>query len=359
MNRREFLRNLGGAAIFSSLPGCAVLRPKKLSSTANDPYLSMVIDCAWRCDEDATLLSSKGIQTIFRYLAEADQPETGLTSKRLTKHEAETLKSAGFAIGSVYQFYSNEKDFAKYMHYGKAVGGESRRFCFQSGLRDARAALVEAEGVEQPNKSAIYFGVDGSMGPSEMHFVKDYFQAIRETVAGKYRIGVYGSGLTAATVLNAKLADFTWLPKSRLWWQTREFFNAGNWSIFQYAHMVPVASAKRIEGIDLNVVNPLIQNIGQWPLGKDYGTAANLRLLKSLRFVKTPTLRLYATPDNRGKVVAEFNGMVARTVTLVGGHAEWPKVQVADEFADLKPHGVSAQGYCDGTQLTKDYSTMP
>ena len=103
---------------------------------------------------------------------------------------------------SVYQ------DSAKYASYFSASEGE----------KDATIALSLAKDLNQPAGSAMYFSVDYDATNPHMASNKEYFSALQsvfDTADVKYKIGVYGNGLTCRIIKDEeKYAEYSWLSHS-------------------------------------------------------------------------------------------------------------------------------------------------
>ena len=132
---------------------------------------------------------------VARYYADAG--EITNVDKILSVKEVESLKGHKIKIVSVYQDSSN------YASYFNASEGE----------KDAIVALSLAKERNQPAGSAIYFAVDYDASYGEMTNIKAYFSAIKSVFDNadvKYKIGVYGNGLTCSTI-KVLYAEYSWL----------------------------------------------------------------------------------------------------------------------------------------------------
>ena len=132
---------------------------------------------------------------VARYYADAG--EILNIDKILSVKEVESLKGHKLEIVSVYQDSSN------YASYFNASEGE----------KDAIVALSLAKERNQTAGSAIYFAVDYDASYGEMTNIKAYFSAIKSVFDNadvKYKIGVYGNGLTCSTI-KGLYAEYSWL----------------------------------------------------------------------------------------------------------------------------------------------------
>jgi Domain of unknown function (DUF1906) len=221
-------------------------------------------------------LRAVGIKTIARYYARINE-ET--TCKSLFPKESDAILKAGFNIITVFQHENSDPE--TFLTKGR-------------GARDARDALALAGANGQPPGSAIYFAVDGVdqtikdaafewrinkggavsqarrkrllradpsfrkhikfyerfrgyhrnafrkgaasvVAADIIPYVEKYFRDLNKVMKadGRYRIGVYGSGLVCKHLLDNKLADFCWLAMSSGWPQSKQFQSSGRWSLVQ------------------------------------------------------------------------------------------------------------------------------
>jgi len=359
ITRRDILRTAALASPFYAANSV-------FADSSKIQLLSPVTDCAWTCQDDAAILKEHGVHAVFRYIAELPQPETGLLSKQLTNAEVTALTNHGISIGTVYQYYSNQKDYDAYHRKNSSTKSRDggRRFCRVNGERDARAAVKEAKELRQPQKSQIYFGVDGSFGSQQMSDVIGYFEGINSIIGSEFKVGVYGSGLTVSTLLQKKgLIHSNWVAKSPKWWGTQSFFNSGKCDLFQYAHMVVVPSFKTIKGVDCNIAFEPLSNFGFW--GSSLPTLAdadNADLAKRLRFIAGSSFTIQEKPTESSPTKLEINNDVdgvvtARTVKVLEDNGAWLKVLFSDEFEPKR--FVTEIGYCKSDLLTPDYGKMP
>jgi hypothetical protein len=136
-------------------------------------------------------------------------------AKNLSAGEATALGAAGIRLVSVWE----------------AAGDLLASFGPAQGARDAADALKLAAAIGQPPGSAIYFAVDFDATAAEIaHEIGGYFAAIRTALAGRYKVGVYGSGLVCATLRDAGQAEYLWLACAGGWAGTSGFTG---WHIHQ------------------------------------------------------------------------------------------------------------------------------
>lgn len=162
------------------------------------------------CETSAACLAASGKSFVIRYYSRTTkQPE-----KQLRPKEAAELARAGLEIAVVYQ------DRAR----------QTEDFSFERGLLDGASAFSSAGQIGQPAASAIYFAVDTDFSTAQINqFVIPYFKGVRQALSqasggqARYRIGVYGSGLTCRLLKSANLAEFTWLAEATGWRESRTY----------------------------------------------------------------------------------------------------------------------------------------
>ena len=116
--------------------------------------------------------------------------------KTITPSELQAIKDQGLKVVVVYQNYSNG----------------IQHFTLDHARLDAFCALVDAKRIGQPYGSTIYFAVD--FDATDMDQITAYFDTIKKVIKGRYKIGVYGSGLTCKTIKENCDVSYTWLCQS-------------------------------------------------------------------------------------------------------------------------------------------------
>ena len=156
------------------------------------------LDVAEDCTDQIGCLTDGGFEFVCRYY------NTNNPSKNLTLAEAQALSAAGITIVVVW-----ENGFPTKASY----------FSNAKGVSDATAALkLASESIGQPEGSAIYFAVDYDATVEDVSGpISQYFQGVKsvfDAAEKQYAIGVYSSGATCKSVLDAGLVTFTWLSQS-------------------------------------------------------------------------------------------------------------------------------------------------
>ena len=221
------------------------LKLAKTAGTSIEKGSGMIIDTNHRTTTKLSGLAANGVTAIIRYYARFTQQR----EKRLIRSEAEAILNAGMSIAVVHQ----------------AAGDQAAAFSHDSGIADATYARnYGAKVIGQPDGSAIYFAVDFDADQPEVNNrIVPYFQAVRSVLQSsdllpKYKVGVYGDGVTLKTLLDGGLVEFTWISQSLGFPGTRQFKSSNRWTLFQqYPPM-------KIDGLDHDVddLNPAFTDFG-------------------------------------------------------------------------------------------------
>jgi hypothetical protein len=118
-------------------------------------------------------------------------------------------------------------------------------------LADGAAAFLMAkEVIGQPYGSAIYFAVDYDPTQADIDgVISNYFTGVRAALyvgaegQPSYRVGVYGSGLCCASLIEREIASLSWLSQSTGFAGSRQYAEQRRYDLIQ---MLPV----RIVGED-------------------------------------------------------------------------------------------------------------
>ncbi len=179
--------------------------------------MQRIIDTNVNVSAFAGALKSAGVGTVIRYYCKG-------VSKRLGPDEAQTLAAAGLSLAVVYEDRAGAEN----------LGGSIADLTATTGAADALRALEQAHAVGQSAGSAIYFAVDRDfVKPSELASIKDYFAAVKDQIGGRYKIGVYGSGLVSLMVEGAGLVDYIWLSLSTGWTGYQKCAASGKTTLLQ------------------------------------------------------------------------------------------------------------------------------
>jgi hypothetical protein len=154
------------------------------------------IDTYLTCTSDLiACFKENGCAFIGRYYFNLTQT----IKQKFTASEAKAISAAGLSCVAVYENQSNTSGY----------------FTAAKGTSDATGALAQAQALGQPAGTAIYFAVDCDLTAQQISGgVVPYFQSVNAVIGKAYAIGVYGSGLTCTTLLDADLATYAWLTCS-------------------------------------------------------------------------------------------------------------------------------------------------
>ena len=205
-----------------------------------------VIDAAQDLSAHATEIAAAGVQAVVRYY---NHRNVNLPTKRVTRSEALALDDAGLAIAVVFQQRGG-------------AGGHIQDFSTSQGANDAERAMEIAADIGQPEGSAIYFAVDSDfVTQSDLRRIGDHFAAIKSALAGKYRMGVYGSGKVTRHILNQGSADLVWLAQATGWSGYQAMVNSQDWALLQKMPRVWPGNAFSYDG---NIVSAAFPDFGQF-----------------------------------------------------------------------------------------------
>ncbi|MCK0149566.1 DUF1906 domain-containing protein [Marivita sp. S6314] len=256
-----------------------------------------IIDTAYDTRPYLDRLKERGVTVIGRYYARCDQPEYGLTQKKMINQglprdqgsELAQIFAKGFAVLSIYQYYSNTPNkFRGQNRDGKALPdancnwtGAARSVTEEARL-DVTAAIEQAQAVGQPRGTAIYFGVDFNFTENDRDTINAmvaYFRVIKDRMdAAGYKTGAYGSGHAHQILKEAGLIDYSWISASRSFSRSSALHRSGDWHLFQNQVDREWFGTPRSGGgcthglpLDTNVQNMFADtDIGFWRPGERY-----------------------------------------------------------------------------------------
>src|SRR5689334_21992367 len=277
VSRRTFTTGLLASAL---VPGHSAFgHPNDLASIA-------IIDTPHNAAKVAAKLAAQNVKVVVRFFARKPQP--GLREKVMASEgnmldgvrEPSILIRNGLSIVSLYQYRNNlPEKFSK--------GLEDTGSAKAEVAADVKAALDQARLVGQPEGSAIYFGVDFNVYRATIEPVLEYFRAIGRTVGSHYAIGVYGNGLVNRTLRQEKLVAYNWISASRSHEGTVDFYNSGQWHLFQNQvdrrWFGPPGKCSTGLDVDTNLQNPSVSSIGAWGAG-ELDKSRNQKIFEQRRF---------------------------------------------------------------------------
>lgn len=248
-----------------------------------------IIDVPSDIQDFARPLAEAGVKSVIRYYNHRNS--SALPTKCLTNQELGVLHDAGLSVAVVFQQRGG-------------ADGNLADLDQQSGIDDAQRALNLATDMVQPEGSAIYFAVDFDyFRASELAQIASYFDSVRQTLNGKYSVGIYGSGTVGRHLKARGLVDHIWLAGAMGWSGTRAALEEGDWTIFQKF----LEQRSEIGGFthDGNVVNPSFGSFGQFgtdealPTPRGEGAAALFKVIArsglNLRAGASETFRILDT----------------------------------------------------------------
>jgi hypothetical protein len=295
--RRQFLQSLGAASALSMIPARLLAQP----ATAISPRVQF-IDMSYQSTDSLQAIRKAGVKTIGRYYSRpADGTACSVRGKILTKQELAAIeRDPQMSVVTVFQYCNRCGGF------GGSIRDQARaiREVERKGMVDANHAVGLAGSLGQPKDTPIYFGADFNpegdcrepVAIADMDArVIAYFKKVNEIVRPKgWKVGVYGFG-RACRILKShspQLADYFWLSPSLSHLGHMDFFNSGDWHIFQNRTDLKNSSfAPGVTDIDTDVVNPDKEDVGQWRTDRSVKVdrADATAVLEGRFFVTKPT----------------------------------------------------------------------
>ena len=278
LSRRTFTKGLLASAL---VPGHSAI-----GRQPNDPASIAIIDTPHNAAKVASKLAAQNVKVVVRFFARKSQPH--LREKIMASdgnmidgvREPTVLIRNGLSIVSLYQYRNNLPE--KFLKGLEDTGSAKAEVA-----ADAKAALDQARLVGQPEGSAIYFGVDFNVNHAAVDPVLEYFRAIGRTVGSRYAIGVYGNGLVNRILREEKLVSYNWISASRSHEETVDFYNSGQWHLFQNQvdrrwFGLPGKCSTGLD-VDTNLQNPRVSSIGAWGAG-EVDRGRNQKIFDQRRF---------------------------------------------------------------------------
>jgi hypothetical protein len=333
-----------------------------------------IIDTPNNAAKAASKLVDHNVKVVVRYFARKAQP--GLREKIMASdgnmidgvREPTVLIRHGLSIVSLYQYRNNLA--------AKFLGGlEDTGSAKAEVAADAKAALEQAKLVGQPEGSAIYFGVDfnfsktgqtvrgrsSDAAPSRdiVDAMLQYFRAINRTVGNSYAIGVYGNGFVNRILREEKLVRYNWISASRSHAETCDFYNRGQWHLFQnqIERRWFATSGKCSTGLDIdtNLQNPEVTDVGAWGSGH-VDPIRNRAIFDQRRFVVRAT-SVFRESGGKGGFISAQNCRSGIRV-LRHGNVRIFAQSGGWSNADIDEDG-TADGFVVNADLTGSLAVMP
>lgn len=263
LSRRQFLQSIGASTAGVLAPTSPFALPfQHLGAKANR---AQIVDADFDVTRYVGRLTAAGIKTVGRYYDRVYGTGKGEScyrnaTKVLSRSEITAIEQAGMSVFIVFQH----------------CGHDSTNFDLENpetankGRKDAEGAVRLAAELGQPAHTPIYFAVDFDPSPSKAlpaprmwPSIEAYFKQINEVFARtKWQVGVYGAGNTCRRLRASALAEYFWVSTSLGHIGTPEFFNGGDWHVFQ--NVTEIKRSYAPDTFDTNVVNPGQTYFGQW-----------------------------------------------------------------------------------------------
>jgi Domain of unknown function (DUF1906) len=157
-------------------------------------------------------LTKNKIDTIGRYFCDQNDPTA---YKLISATEAGQIAAAGIKLFTVFEAGSVD---------------------LSAGVSHANTAMNCAKTIGQPQGSTIYFGIekDGGFTQADMQQITTYFTNIKNTIAGKFDIGIYSNGTPCGALRQAGLVKYTWLAAASYSHDgTWDFYASNLWTLAQ------------------------------------------------------------------------------------------------------------------------------
>jgi hypothetical protein len=198
--------------------------------------------------------------------------------------------------------------------------------------------------------------------------VLEYFRAMKRTVGQKYALGVYGNGYVNRILRTENLVQYSWISASRAFEETSDFFNAGQWHLFQNQvdrrWFETLGRCPSGLDIDTNIQNPRMAAVGAWGASEVEGSRTQT-IFDQRRFAIRAT-QVRRNSDGTGGAIGRENcrfeggrwtgvpeNTVARNcnIRMVRESGGWAQIDIDDD-------GVS-DGHVKKADLTTDFTKMP
>jgi hypothetical protein len=199
------------------------------------------LDTTMELTRHAVALRRQGIDFALRYYSHN-------AAKNLSLGEARALCAAGLRIGVVWETAGTHVGF----------------FTRAQGLADGASAYRMArEAIGQPFGSAIYFAVDYDPTQADIDgAIGDYFTGVHAAlyVANEgqpsYAVGVYGSGLCCASLVESGAATYSWLSQSSSYAGSRQYAEQKLYNLLQTLPARILGADGSILAIDPDTTHP-------------------------------------------------------------------------------------------------------
>lgn len=283
IDRRSLLAGVGASAAAAICPTAA----RSASCDVDADTRCRIFDSSKTITKTASKMADAGAKSVLRFYSRQKNLDPHLgpyQNEVLTTDELKAIEDAGLSVATVFQYFS---------------GGSGRTFHDdKKKINDVAEALAFADRMKQPEHSTLYFGADFPLKPDDVTVVKQYFEYAMQQMSRyskTWKIGVYGCGKTCE-ILSAEGWDIDcWISASVSFWRTAEYFNSGNWTLFQ----TRTELSRSFGEIDTNILNPKRTSFGQWrsdgkPVSEPIAVSQKIRDHRT--FIQVPRLQLFPDP---------------------------------------------------------------
>jgi hypothetical protein len=203
----------------------------------------------------------------------------------------------------------------------------------------------------------MYFGVDFNVNRAAVNAVLEYFRVIGQTVGSRYAIGVYGNGLVNRILREEKLVSYNWISASRSHEETVDFYNSGQWHLFQNQvdrrWFGPPGKCSNGLDVDTNLQNPKVSSIGAWGAG-EVDRIRNQKIFDQRRFAIRTTPVVQESGGGGGNhqgCKSDIRVPRNANVRILVQSGAWSGVDIDEDG--------NADGQVRTSDLTSNLATMP
>ena len=199
------------------------------------------LDTTMELTRHARALKRQGYDFALRYYSHN-------ANKNLSLGEARALAQAGLQIGVVWETAGTYPGF----------------FSRDQGLADGAAAFRMAhEAIGQPYGSAIFFAVDYDPTQADLDGpISNYFTGVHAALyvgaegQPSYQVGVYGSGLCCATLVERGIASLSWLSQSTGFAGSKQYAQEQRYNLIQMLPARIVGEDGVVLSVDPDATHP-------------------------------------------------------------------------------------------------------
>lgn len=179
--------------------------------------------------DQRTFIASAKEPLSIKTLISPGIPGSILSAKRLRRTNA------------IESFHMDSRSASSFQHCsaGPSTFEDAKRAAF-----DADRALALAKDLRQTTNTPIFFGVDFNAQANDMPNVRQYFKIVSERLKDKFRVGVYGNGLTCETLRQDNSEILCWVSQSATYWQSKTLIDERRYDIKQCLNRQPWKGSK-------------------------------------------------------------------------------------------------------------------